>query len=66
VDMASAAGATEAMARLSERVLDCAGLPESVTCRSSAALAAALGVPVIVPLAARVRPAGSAPLASAQ
>ena len=55
-----------AMVRVSVRVLDFAGFPESVTFKpSAAAVAAAEGVPVIVPLAASVRPAGSAPLASA-
>ena len=55
------------MVRLRVRALDWAGLPESVTFNATgAASAAAEGVPAIVPLAASVRPAGSAPLASAQ
>jgi hypothetical protein len=55
------------MVRVGERALDWAGLPESVTCTSMAAeFTAADGMPVIAPLAASARPAGSAPLASAQ
>ena len=56
-----------AMVRVRERALDCAGLPESVTCTSmAAAFTAAEGVPAIVPLALSVRPDGSMPFASAQ
>ena len=56
-----------AMVRLSERVVVWTGLAESVT-RTPIAVAftAAVGVPLIVPLAASVRPVGSVPLASAQ
>ena len=55
------------MVRLSARVVVCAGLAESVTRTSIAvAFAATEGVPLMVPLAASVSPAGSAPLASAQ
>ena len=55
------------MVRLSERVVVWTGLAESVT-RTPIAVAftAAVGVPLIVPLAASVRPVGSVPLASAQ
>ena len=55
------------MVRLNTRLVVCTGLPESVTRKPIAvAFAAAVGVPVIVPLAASVRPDGSVPLASAQ
>jgi hypothetical protein len=52
------------MVRVSARVTDCCGLPESVTRTVMLEVPATVDVPVIVPLPLSVKPGCRAPLAS--
>jgi hypothetical protein len=46
---------------LQDTVLDCGGFDESTTCAVKGKVPAALGIPVIVPAAFRVKPVGRLP-----